>query len=43
MGLLFNKFGNLSIYQICKIQASNFFSVLYLKYFGTSQLEFEMI
>ena len=43
MGLLFNKFGNLSIYYIWKIQACNFRSVSHLKYFGTSQSEFEMV
>ena len=43
MGMLFNKFGNFSGYHIRKIQASNLFSVSYLKCFGTSQLEFEMI
>ena len=41
MGLLFSKFGNLTIYYIWNIQASNFSSVPYLKDFGTSQLEFE--
>ena len=41
-GLLFNKFGNLSIYYIQTIYASNFCSLSYLKCFGTSLLEFEM-
>ena len=43
MGLLFNKFGNLSIYYIGNIQASSFSSVPYLKNFVTSQLEFETV
>ena len=43
MGLLFNKFGSLSIYFIWNIQASSFSSVPYLKGFGTSQLEFETV
>ena len=33
-GLLFNKFGNLSIYYIWNIQASKFGSLPYLKCFG---------
>ena len=43
IGVLFNKFGNLSTYNILIAQGFNFSSVLYLKYFGTSQLEFEMV
>ena len=43
MGLLFTKFGNLTIYYILNIQASNFSSVPYLKDIGTSQLEFETV
>ena len=41
--LLFNKFGNLSVYYIWNIQAFNFSLVLYWKYFGTSQFEFETV
>ena len=43
VGLLLNKFGNLTIYYIWNIQASNFSSVPYLKDFGNSQLEFERL
>ena len=41
VGLLCNQFGNLSIYYIWNIQASNFPLVPYLKVFVTSQLEFK--
>ena len=43
VGLLLNKFGNLTIYYNLKIQPSNFSSVPYLKNFETSQLEFETV
>ena len=43
VGLLFNKFGNLSIYYVLIAQGFKFSSVPYLKCFGTSQLEFEMV
>ena len=43
IGMLFNKFANLTIYYILYIQASYFYSVPYLKRFGSSQLEFEMV
>ena len=41
MGLPFTKLGNLTIYYIWKIQASNFSSVPYLQDLRTSQSEFE--
>ena len=43
MGLVLNKFGNLSIYYIRNIQASNFPLVPYLKCFRTSQLELKTV
>ena len=43
MGLLSNKFGNLSIYHILKTQASNVCSVSYLECFGTTRLQFETV
>ena len=43
VGLLFTKFGNLTIYYIWNIESSNFPLVPYLKCFGTSQLEFETV
>ena len=43
VGLLFNNFGNLSIYYIWNIQASNFPLVPYLKSFATSQLQFKTV
>ena len=43
IGMLFTKFGNLTIYYIWNIQAFKFSSVLYLKGFGTFQLEFETV
>ena len=42
MGLVFTKFGNLTIFYILTIQASKFFSVSDFKDFGTSQLQFEI-
>ena len=42
VGMLLNKLRNPIIYSIWNIQAPNFGSDLYLKCFGTSQLEFEM-
>ena len=43
VGLLCNKFGNLSIYYIWNIKASNFPLVPYFKCFATSQLEFKTV
>ena len=43
VGLMLNKLGNPSIYFIWSIQASNFCLEPYLKCFGTSQLELEML
>ena len=43
MGLLYTKFGNLTIYYIWNIQASYFSLVPYLKCIETSQLEFGMV
>ena len=40
VGLLFTKFGNLSINFIRNMKAPNFYWVQYLKFFGTSQLKF---
>ena len=43
MGMLFTKFGNLTIYYIWNIQASNFSLVPYLNIFGTFDLDFKTV
>ena len=42
VGILFNRFYRLNIYCILIAQVFNFYSVLYLKCFGTFQSELEM-
>ena len=43
MGLVFDKFGKLSVYYIWNIKAFKYSLVFFLKYFGTSQIDFETI